>query len=108
MWSIDEITYSNEVVYNLKMFKPEFRLLANVFIFKEDNTCVLPRVGATDIEKGIWKLSTNSDSLLINSQNKMFDGNYKIDFYFEEPDILMMKLSSDSMKLICRKGSWKD
>ena len=103
-WSIDTVIYQG---YDLKY-------CANNSITFDKNTVMLstthhrcPEIIETWDENGIWDLYAKEDSiqLKINTKNRMFNGTYNIQFYKDpKKKLLKMKITSDSIYIICRKG----
>ena len=96
-WQIENISYKNENKLN--------DLSGNTISFGENSGSV-PRVGNFDKDAKIqWDVlqSKNSDSLFIESENTVFNGQYKILFATDENNSVFAKLISENTVMELRK-----
>ncbi len=104
MWSIDSLVYKGVDIRNC--------LLSNLIVF-HDKSINLPVTedrcaGFEEFnENGNWKLIENSEIPIlvnVNSKNALFKGNLRVEFYPDYNEkLLKMRLSSDSVCVICSK-----
>jgi hypothetical protein len=104
LWSIDCIHYQDD----------DFRycLYLNLVKFEKNGECNLPSVRCIEFrngrnEFGNWELIKNDKtiSLVIKSNNEIFNNNYEISFYKDEVNkLLKMNLISEDLNIWMSKG----
>lgn len=80
-------------------------LLGNNFSFYDEGLIRLPRVLSQDGKfDGNWQITTKNgqvDSMFIRSDNKVYEGDYKVNFYRNNINSkLFVELKSDSMEIV--------
>jgi hypothetical protein len=84
----------------------------NIWEFDSNGSCVFPTTMycselnlKADAAEGTWKFDSGSRVLVINSANKFFGRSYRVDFVDDmKRKMLVMKLTSDSSSITCRKA----
>ncbi|NMM50819.1 hypothetical protein [Marinigracilibium pacificum] len=100
-WTIDEIYHKDINIFS--------NILSNSIYFYSNGTCDLPvTLENKSQNKGEWQIFENNPSnysIHIMTENKIFKGDYHMQFHNNKKDrMLMLTLESDSLIMTARKG----